>query len=137
MGTRIRRVDYFYAMVKDEPGEAYRMLTRLASGEVNLLAFKAIPLGAGTTQLVLFPDSVERLAHVAERIGIVLTGPHRAFLVQGDDRLGALIDVHAKLSQARVNVYASDGVTDGQGGYGYVLYVRPEDYESAAGLLNV
>jgi hypothetical protein len=137
MSSSIRRVKYFYAMVKDEPGAAYRMLTQLASAEVNLLAFKAIPMGPGLTQLVLFPDNVERLAGVAERTGVVLTGPHCAFLIHGDDRLGALVDVHQMLSDAHVSVYASDGVTDGRGGYGFVLYVRPDDYESAASVLEV
>ena len=60
MSTKIRRVQYFYAMVKDQPGEAYRLMTQLASSEVSLMAFKAIPMGPGLTQLVLFPDDVER-----------------------------------------------------------------------------
>ena len=137
MSTRIRRVQYFYAMVKDEPGEAFRLLTQLAKSEVNLMAFKAIPMGPGLTQLVLFPEHVVRLARVAEKTGVVLTGPNNAFLVHGDDRLGALIDLHQRLSDAHVNVYASDGVTDGRGGYGYVLYVRPDEYETAAGILGI
>ena len=137
MGTKIRRVQYFYAMVKDQPGEAYRLLTQLASSEVSLMAFKAIPMGPGLTQLVLFPDDVERLARAAEKTGVVLTGPNNAFLIHGDDRLGALIELHQRLSDAHVNVYASDGVTDGRGGYGYVLYVRPDEYETAAGILGV
>ena len=137
MSTKIRRVQYFYAMVKDQPGEAYRLMTQLASSEVSLMAFKAIPMGPELTQLVLFPDDVERLARAAERTGVVLTGPHNAFLIHGDDRLGALVDLHQRLSDAHVNVYASDGVTDGRGGYGYVLYVRPDEYETAAGILGV
>jgi len=137
MDSKTRRIQYFYATVKDEPGAAYRALTQLASGEVNLLAFQAIPFGPGVTQLVLFPENVERLAHAAETTGIVLVGPHNAFLVQGTDRLGVLVELHEKLSEARVNVYASYGVTDGRGGYGYVFFVRPEDYERAAGVLGV
>ena len=86
---------------------------------------------------MLFPENVERLAQAAETTGIVLTGPHAAFVVQGNDRLGALVDVHERLSAARVNVYASYGVTDGLGGYGYVFFVRPEDYERSAALLGV
>ena len=33
--------------------------------------------------------------------------------------------------------YASSGVTDGRGGYGYILYVRSEHYEDAATALGV
>ena len=78
-----------------------------------------------------------RLTRAAEKTGLILTGPQRAFLIQGDDRLGALVDLHRKLSDGRINVYASSGVTDGRGGYGYVLYVRSEHYEGAAAALGV
>ncbi len=39
--------------------------------------------------------------------------------------------------EAGVNVFASNGVTDGKGSYGYVLYVRPQDYEAAARALGL
>jgi hypothetical protein len=31
-----------------------------------------------------------------------------------------------------VNIYASTGVTDGEGRYGYVIYVKEEDHQLAA-----
>jgi hypothetical protein len=36
-----------------------------------------------------------------------------------------------------VNVYNSTGVTDGRGGFGYLIYVRPEDIDRAAHVLVV
>ncbi len=137
MPVTIRGVDYFYATVKDRPGEAYRFLSQLSTENVNLLVFSAVPLGPEHTQLVLFPESIEQLARAAERTGLVLTGPQRAILIQGDDHLGELASIHQKLSDARINVYASSGVTDGRGGYGYVLYIRPEDFDNAARLLEL
>ena len=137
MSVVVRGVDYFYVMVKDRPGEAYRLLSALAAVEVNLLAFNAIPMGPEHTQLVLFPDSVERLINAAKEEGLILTGPERAFLVQGDDLLGALADIHLKLSDAQINVYASSGVTDGRGGYGYIMYIRPEDFQKASQVLGI
>jgi len=137
MPATIRRVEYFYTMVKDRPGEAYGLLSKLATADVNLLAFNAIPIGPEQTQLVLFPESVELLGRAAQRTGLVLTGPQRAFLIQGDDRLGAIAEIHRKLFDAHINVYASSGVTDGRGGYGYVLYVRPEAFQTAADVLGV
>jgi hypothetical protein len=67
---------------------------------------------------------------------VTLTGPHPAFLIQGDDEPGVLAEIHGKLYDARVSVYASTGVTDGRGGYGCVLYVRPDDFEHAANVLG-
>jgi hypothetical protein len=136
MSARVRTVEYFYIMVKDRPGEAYRLLSHLASEQVNLLAFNAIPMGLEHTQLVLFPDSSDLLSKAAAGSGLTLTGPQRALLVQDDDRLGALADIHLTLLEANINVYASSGVTDGRGGYGYILYLRPEDFRKAAHVLG-
>jgi hypothetical protein len=137
MAIRVRAVEYFNVTVKDRPGEAYRLLSQLATAGVNLLAFSAVPSGPEVTQLVLFPDSTEGLTAVAERAGLVLTGPQRAILVQGDDRLGALAEIHGKLFEAQVDVYASTGITDGKGDYGCVLYVKPGHFKSATHALGV
>ena len=137
MAFNIRRVDYFYTTVKDQPGEAYKLLTELAGLGVNLLAFTAVPTGPLRIQLTLFPNDSHNIAAAAEKTGLVLDGPHPALLVQGDDELGALAGVHAKLAQAGVNVYASTGVTDGKGSYGYVLYVRPDEIDNATTALKV
>ena len=137
MAFSIRRVDYFYTTVRDLPGEAYTLLSELASLDVDLLAFSAVPIGPTQTQLTLLPEDSAKLGAAAEKSGLVLDGPHPALLVQGDDELGALAGVHAQLHEANVNVYASNGVTDGRGSYGYVIYVRPDDFERAAAALRV
>jgi hypothetical protein len=133
----VRRVQYFHVAVKDEPGAAHRILTQLAGAEVNLLAFNAIPTGPENTQLTLFPEHADRLVAVADRLALVMVGPHQAFLVQGDDRLGTLAELHGTLYDAQINVYASSGVSDGMGHFGYVLYVRGQDYEAAAHALGI
>jgi hypothetical protein len=137
MSFRIRRVDYYYASVRDEPGAAFQILSQLASLGVNLLAFTAVPLGPGRAQLTLFPEEPGKLAHAATQAGLALDGPHFALLVQGDDELGALAGVHSRLFAAGVDVYASSGVTDGRGAYGYVIYVREDQVELAAEALGV
>jgi hypothetical protein len=137
MAHTIRRAEYFSTTVRDEPGEGYRFLSQLAGLGFNLLAFTAIPVGPMHTQVTIFPEDVSKMADTARRVGLVLDGPHPAFLVQGDDELGALAGIHAKLYEAKVNVYASTGVADGRGGYGYILYVRPDQYERAASALEL
>ena len=136
MSLSIARASYFYVTVQDRPGEAYKLLSSLASGEVNLLAFNTIPTGPTRTQLVLFPEDPDRLSRVARQVGFSLDGPHRALLVQGDDELGALAGIHGRLSDAGINVYGTHGVSDGRGGFGYILYLRPDDLEHAAQVLK-
>lgn len=137
MAFSVRRAQYFYATVRDEPGEAYRLLRGLADLGTNLLAFTAVPVGPAQTQITIFPEDVPKLESEASRAGLVIDGPYPAILVQGDDELGALSDIHVRLCDANVNVFASSGVSDGKGSYGYVLYVKSEDYERAVAALGV
>jgi len=137
MSLNINRVNYFYMTIKDQPGEAYQMLQQLADLGINLLAFSAIPVGPATTQLTVFPDDSFRLENLAKKSGLSLIGPHQAFIVQGQDELGALAQIHQILYRANVNIYASSGVSDGKDSYGYIIYVRAEEYERAAEALGV
>ena len=137
MAFQIRRVDYFYTTVKDQPGEAYKILSLLASMGINLLAITAVPFGPNNTQLTLFPEDSGQLRNHAEKSGLKLEGPQSAILVQGDDKLGALAEVHMRLYEADVNVYAASGVSDGKGSYGYIIYVRPDEYNKAVTALNL
>jgi hypothetical protein len=137
MADAIRRVEYFHAAVVDQPGEAYRILSTLESLGVDLLAFTAVPVGPDRTQLTLFPADPAKMASEAQKARMTLDGPHPALLLQGDDELGALLTVHEKLYRAEVNVYASTGVSDGSGQYGYVIYVREEDCDRAAKALGI
>lgn len=137
MGHTIRRVDYFYTTVRDEPGQGYKLLSQLAELGVNLLALVSVPVGPMRTQLTIFPEDTPRLRKAAGTAGLELDGPHPALLVHGDDELGALVGIHERLYHAKVNVYASSGVSDGKGRYGYVLYVRPNEYDRAANALGV
>ena len=137
MSAKIRSIDYFYMTVPDKPGAACHVLFQLAAADVNLLAFSAVPIGPENTQLVLFPESMDALARGAERAGFVLTGPNRALLIQGDDQLGALVGIHERLSEAGVNVYASTGVADGRGGFGYVMYIKEDQFNEAVRILDL
>jgi hypothetical protein len=137
MEHKIRRVDYFYVSVKDEPGQSLKVLTQMKDMGVNMLAFAAIPTGLHKTQLTLFPEDSLQLQSVAKRAGMNLVGPQGAFLVQGSDEIGALVGVHEKLYRAKVNIYSSTCVTDGHCCYGYIIYVRPEKYEDAAAALGL
>ena len=137
MAYTIRRVNYFYTTVRDRPGAAYKLLQQMAEMGLNMLVFTAVPVGPMHTQLTIFPEDSAKMETMAQRAGMKLDGPHPAFLVQGDDELGALADIHQALYQTNVNVYASSGVTDGRGSFGYVIYVRAEDFDRAAAALSI
>jgi hypothetical protein len=136
MASTVRRVQYFYATVRGAPDEAFDVLTHLAGQGVNLLALNTMPMGPDATQMTLFPEDSPRLQDAARAAGLALDGPHSALLVQGDDELGVVAKLHARLHQAGVEVYASNAVTDGRGYFGYVLYMRQQDADKASALLT-
>ena len=103
MAFEVRRVDYYYTVIPDVAEHAGRLLAELAGQGVNLLAFSAVPMGPARTELTLFPEDGAALEAAARHAGFALDGPHGAFLVQGDDELGALSRVHGLLSQAGVD----------------------------------
>jgi hypothetical protein len=135
MAHDITRVEYFYTSVEDQPGASFRILSLLADAGVNLLALTTVPTGPNRAQLALFPERPAELQRLA-RSGLQLDGPHAALLVRGDDVLGALSGIHERLAEAGVNVYAATGVTGGEGRFGYIIYVRPADLDTAARTLG-
>ncbi len=137
MAFKIRRIQYYYVNVRDELGAAYRVLSALAERGVDLLAFTAVPSGPMTAQFALFPEDPNTLLAEARAAGLALDGPYHALLVQGDDELGALASIHERLFDANIDIYASTGVTDGSGTFGYLVYVREDQYDQAAAALDL
>lgn len=136
MAATVKSVPYFYTRIEASPGQAYRLLAQLAQEDINLLAFSAVPFGPNFIELTIFPELESNLMQAARSLNWELSEAQHAFLVQGDDKLGALAGVHEKLFAADVDIYASTGVTDGQGHYGYVIYVKNQDVEKAAKALE-
>ncbi|HKA11964.1 MAG TPA: hypothetical protein VKI99_16010 [Candidatus Dormibacteraeota bacterium] len=136
MADSVRRVEYYYVTVPDRPGEGTRILATLKEGGVNLLAYLGFPAGGGQSQIDLVPEDSATLRQAAERAGLTLSEAKWAFLIQGDDRVGAVTDTTARLAEASINITAAAATSAGSGRYGMILWVRPTDYERAAGLLR-
>lgn len=137
MAFTIRPVDYYYANVRDVPGVAYELLSQLAELGVNLLAFTAVPTGPTMVQFAVFPEEPNKLVAEARAANLALEGPHHALLAQGDNVLGAFASVHESLVDAGVDIYASSGVTDDRGAFGYVIYVREDQFKNAVSVLGL
>ncbi len=127
----IRKIDYFYTSIKDESGEGYRFLAQLAAKKVDLTAFTAVPFGPDRAQLTLFPTDTASLSAAAKQEKIDLDGPHSAILVQGQDQIGVLAGILSKLAAVSINVFSVHCLTDGRGGFGTIIYLRPSDIDQA------
>jgi hypothetical protein len=135
MAESIRRVQYFYVMAPDKPGEGARALQTLREAGVNLLAFSGFPAGKGS-QLDFVPEDPAAFRAAARKAKWKVTGPKVGFLIEGDDRTGVMADIYGKLAAARINITASDAVIGGAGRFGAILWVKPRDVNRTAKVLG-
>lgn len=135
MSDTVTLVDYYYTMVPDKVGEGARILGALRDAGVNLLAFSGFPEGRAV-QLDFVPADAGAFLAAAKTAKVKLSRPKKAFLISGDDRAGAMADVHAKLAAAKISVTAADAVCAGAGRYGAILWVKPRDVKKAAAALG-
>lgn len=137
MPENIRRVEYFYAVVADKPGSGAAVLRTCQEAGVNLLAYLGFPAGRGKSQIDLVPEDAALFKSAAQKAGLKLSRAKRAFLVDGEDRIGAVSDLTRRLAEAKINVTAACATGAGAGRYGMILWVPPASYGRAAKVLGV
>jgi len=135
MAESVRRVQYFYVMAPDKPGEGARALQTLKEAGVNLLAFSGFPAGK-RAQLDFIPEDPVAFRALARKAKWKVTGPKVGFLIEGDDRTGVMAEIYGKLAAARINITASDAVVAGAGRFGAILWVKSRDVSRTAGILS-
>lgn len=131
MPDTIRRVDYYYIMAPDKPGEGARVLGALRDAGVNLQAVLAFP-SARRTQIDVIPTDSAAFLSAAKAAKLKVSKPKTALLVEGDDRPGAVAALLDRLGRAGINVTATSAVRAGPGRYGAILWVKPRDVKKAA-----
>ena len=136
MADTIKKMEYCYATVEDKAGEGARVLDAFRKAGLNLVAFHAFPVGGGKSQLDLVAQDAGKLTGAAEKAGVRLSGRKSVFLIEGQDRPGAIADILGKLGAAKINVTAVDAVCSGSGRFGALLWVNPAEVEQAARALG-
>ena len=121
MADKIRRIDYYYATVPDKPGEAAHILTALHQAGINLLGVSAFPHGARRSQLDLIPEDSAAFAKAAKKAGLTFSNKKTGFLIQGEDRPGAIAETLSRLAQAGINVTSVQAACAGASRYGALL----------------
>src|SRR5437867_8838025 len=129
------RVEYFAVTAEDKPGTGASLGKRLAQEGVNLLGILAFP-EAGKIQVDLVPENPDQLTKAAKKLGLTLSQPKVAFLVQGTDRAGALGDILSRLGNANINVRATLGCCAGGNRYGGLIWVDQAKVEDASRALG-
>jgi hypothetical protein len=135
MADHIRKVSYFAMDVADRAGEAARVLQILSQARVNLLAFSGFPRGR-RSQLDFVPEDTTLFKEALSKARIKVRTKKLGFLIQGDDRPGAVFEVLQKLAEVNINVTAVDAASAGGGRYGAILWVKPQAVNKAARVLG-
>ena len=131
MADTVRKVVYFKMSIPDKAGEGARVLGALRDAGVNLLAFTGFPRGR-RAQLDLVPEDAAEFAQAAKRAKLALAGKKTGFLVQGDDRRGAVAEYVEKLAAAGISITAVDAVSAGENRFGAILWVKSKDVAKTA-----
>lgn len=135
MTDSVRKADYFYVEVANQAGAGAMYLEALRDAGVNLLAFTGFPAGR-KAQIDFVPEDTAAFRAAAKKNKWKLSARKTVFLVQGDDRLGAIHEVIGKLAAAKISMTALDAVTAGSGRYGAMFWVKPRDVAKAARILG-
>jgi hypothetical protein len=135
MSDNVTKVDYFSMELPNKAGAAAEVLDVLRDNDVNLLAFTGFPLGR-RAQVDFIPADSAAFRKVARGAKWPINPRKSGFLIQGDDHAGAVADLLSRLAEIDINVTAVDAVCAGQGRYGAILWVRPEDVTKAGRALT-
>jgi hypothetical protein len=135
MAARIRKLGYYSMKVPNRAGTGAKLLDALRLEGVNLLAFTGFPESGGT-QVDFVPEDDAAFRRAAKRIGMKLSARKAVFLIQGDDRPGAVAGAVRRLATAGISITALDAVTAGKKRFGAILWVKAKDVARAARALG-
>ncbi len=135
MADAIKKVPHFRVEVDDTPGTMAQVAKGIADAGINLLYGGGWPTSPGRAVIACVPQDPDKLKSLAQQHGLTLL-EDTGFLIEGEDRIGALVDVASKLGNAGVNIYAVQALSAG-GRFAAILTVRAEDVDKAAQALGV
>ena len=133
MGHTIRRVTAVVMQVEDRVGVLHEVLCVLRDAGVNMLAV-ASQRRQGTA-LMAIPEDVNAVRELARSRGVSLES-RQVFLIEGDDRVGALCDITKALADAGVSIEDIAALSAAKR-YAAVLTFADADLEAAGRALGL
>lgn len=134
MTDTVRKVEYFSIVVPNKPAQAFGVLSALVSANVNLLACSGVQRGR-RAQIDVVPENAARFRSVVRKAGLDFTPEKTGFLIQGDDRPGALAEHLRTLAENDVNVTGIDALSAGAGRWGAIIWVDESAVTKASKVL--
>ncbi len=136
MAYRVRKVNYCKMTVSSRAGQGEKVLRVIKEAGIDMYAFSGFPTKAGKSQVDFVSGDTAAIKRLAKKFSWRLSNTKKAFLVQGNDQIGAIHKIFKKLADEKINVTAADAVAAGVGRYGMILWVKPKVYNRAARVLK-
>ncbi|MFP4249299.1 MAG: hypothetical protein ACLFU7_06550 [Armatimonadota bacterium] len=133
MGHSIRRVTAAVMQVEDEAGALHRVLSVLRDAGINMLAI-ASQRRRGTA-LMAIPENLNTVRELAADQGVHLT-TRQVFLIEGDDKVGALCDITRDIADAGINI-EDVAALSAASRYAAVITFADADLEAASEALGL
>ena len=131
----IRKASYYSTKLPQRPGAGAQLLAQLKAAKVNLLAFTGFPASSGA-QVDFIPQDNARFMKAARKAKLKLSARKTVFLMQGNDKVGALTQALGKLAKARINLVSLQAVTAGKRRFGAMFWVKAKDVARASRVLK-
>ena len=126
------KLDYYSVVVPNKPGKGAQVLSALKEAGVNFIGIWGYPSGKSKARIDLVAEDTASLKKAAKQLKIELGPKQTAFHITGEDHPGAVAEVLAKLATKEINVYAVQALCAGNGRFGALVQVAPDDVKKAA-----
>jgi hypothetical protein len=129
-------IHYFAIVVPNKIGEGAKALTALKEAGVNMIGFWGYPIKGKKAQLDVAPADAKAFPKIAKKLGYEAGPKMTAFLITGEDRSGVLADAMSKLCAAGISTHAAQAICAGEGRFGALIQVLPDDVKKAKKVLG-
>jgi hypothetical protein len=126
------KLEYYSVVVPNKPGKGEQVLSALKEAGVNFVAIWGYPVGKSKARIDLVAEDTAGLKKAAKKLKIELGKKQTAFHITGEDHPGAVAEVLSKLAAKGINVYAVQALCAGNGRFGALVQVAPDDVKKAA-----
>jgi len=132
--TEVKRIDTITVSLKTHAGALCDVYVAFRNAEVNVLASWGYEMGPGNAEAILYVDNTEKAVEVLKKVG---KDPRvsQAVWASGDDQVGAYAEPLEAISNAGINLHATDALSVG-GKFVTVFFCAESDVDELCEILG-